>query len=140
MYQLYKIWWYSIALILLIIFLITRDDLVFQFHSSYYVITKQYFASILSVYLLLIGLLYFLMRRQKQLIWIDRVHTYGTTFILIVLLSFILITELSQFGWHSTPYGWFYRYSWIKELSLLLFILAQSLLIIKLIRAIYPMR
>lgn len=141
MHQLYKVWWYCILPILLIAFLLPGDTFTLQLHSTYFVISSISVAIVVSAYLLLIGLIYFLSRYKNHNRWIDRIHTYGSTITIISVLTYALTTELIyQFGSPSTSMQWIWQSSWIWLYSSILFLVVQPLLIIKLIRAYYLRR
>ena len=93
MHQLYKVWWYCILPILLIAFLLPGETFTLQLHSTYFVISSISVAIVVSAYLLLIGLIYFLSRYKNHNRWIDRIHTYGSTITIISVLTYALTTE-----------------------------------------------
>lgn len=97
----YKVIWYSIPFLLLLSAVKLSQALDFQFHDTYVVISLLHIGIFLAIILLILGLIYWLMRRRKLVSWLTVLHLVGTIIPFFTVIFLGLYYDRTLIGGHQ---------------------------------------
>ncbi len=129
----YKQIWSTLLIILLVSFLGFNRTVDLQQHDTYFVFSLGHLGMLLTFSMILIGGVYWLLRKKELVSWMTKGYVSITNFsaIILILLGF-LFKPLLEFD-----HGFFQNYNIIFLLTLTLFLLVQVLLILNLVISLF---
>lgn len=88
----YKAIWYSILFLFGLSIIGWDNTIDIQLHDTYFVIASIHFGVLFSIYLGIIGIIYWLIRKKRLVDWMTVIHVVITilTFALIIITCLIL--------------------------------------------------
>ena len=119
----YKVLWYCIPFIWLLILFCSNSTFDIQIHDTYLVISSSDLAIVVSLIFGLLGLGYWLMRAYKRIHWLEIFHIVLT---ILSIVGFVSMSILQQDQYDLRLSGR------LAIIFLLVFILAQLLFLINL--------
>lgn len=124
----YKFLWLSIPLIVIVILICPRGTFDLQLHDTYFVITSNQVAIISSIFLGLVGLLYWLLKEFDFVIWLRTLTVVST----IICVIGLILLSIFQIKIVQNNFQFYRPIQYIGWLLLFIFLITQFLFILNL--------
>lgn len=133
----YTLLWSWVLVLVILAFIVKEDSLNINFHDTYYVIAKAHIAIVLSVWFLLCGVGYLVVKRlhRKLTYWLTLLHILISvvTSTIVFFPNFFVITSYDNRNRHA--YDTIIDENEVLVLAFLIFIASQALYFVNVLRA-----